>query len=171
MKKNHIILAIILMLFFAEWQIDFAVGKADTALLVITTLLAILISFALAIACLVKKRIEKAVFSAVICTAVIFGTVIGLAVTERQFRDARNYVELLSEEIIEVKKRQGQYPEDLKKLENFDSDGNVPVGIFRKRRLHYVVHRNHQGFTLWFPYKAFLVAKYDGVSKQWKVRD
>jgi|GEM_PF-2204812 len=47
----------------------------------------------------------------------------------------------------------------------------VPLGIIRKRPLHYTVWDDNEGFTLGFPYTAFLVAKYDGLSEEWSIHD
>lgn len=79
--------------------------------------------------------------------------------------------ETVSQEIVKLEKRKGNYPETLTKLKSFDSSGNVPIGIFRKRPLHYTVLNNKEGFILWFPYRAWLVAKYNGLSQEWSIDD
>ncbi|HMA67089.1 MAG TPA: hypothetical protein VKO20_04660 [Desulfosalsimonadaceae bacterium] len=168
---KKLVLAILLILFFAEWQIDFAIGIADTALLVLLSLGTIIISFASATSFLVFKRKNQAVTSAVICVSVILGTITGLKVTNQQFQNAKAYVERLSKELRAIKKKEGEYPENLKALENFDPSGKVPIGIFRKRPLHYEVRGSNEGFRLRFPYKAFVVAEYIGSQKKWSVHD
>lgn len=169
--KKYIFLAVILILAFAEGHIDFTIGLVDTALVMLISLGTLIISFSSAIACLFFKRKNKALTSAVICISVILGTWIGLKVTHQQFQNAQEYVESISQEIIKLEKRKGSYPENLTGLKSFDSSGNVPIGIFRRRPLHYTVMNNKKGFTLWFPYRAWLVAKYNGLSKEWSIDD
>jgi predicted PurR-regulated permease PerM len=170
-KKRHLLVAALLAFGFAVWNIDFAIGVLDTAILVMVTLGAILVSLFSATLSLILKRTEKAVFSLLICFAVVIGTVVGNTIIHQQLKDAQTHVESISKTIHRLHTQKGSFPESLPKLKSFSSPVTVPLGIFNKRHLHYEVWNDSSRFRLWFPYKAFLIASYDGLSKEWSIKD
>ena len=169
MKK--IVLALFLVLFFAEWNIDFSIGVLDTALLILVTLVSVVYYLGSFFTAVFTKRSQKAVFSLMICASIILGTVIGRTVIAKQYETSKLYVEKLAREIDRSKNETGEYPEKLTELKNFYPSGNVPLGILRKRPLDYDLWENKEKFVLSFPFVAFMDAKYDGMSKEWALKD
>ena len=145
MEKKRIIIAALLILIFAEFNIDFAIGIGGSGLLWIVTLGTVFVTGLSIIVFFLLKKKKKAISNAVVLVSVIIGTVIGNIVIEAQFEGAKADVEGLAEEIKQKKEINGVFPQRLSELDEFEFPGYVDVGFLRKRPLHYATRENGKG--------------------------
>lgn len=147
------------------------IGLLDS-LLVVFVILGVIIGFTvLIVKAIFARNLGKVFLGAIVCGAVFAGMVVGNKMLMAQFYSATEYVEKLAIEINTIREKEGTFPDNLSGISYYDSSGFVPVGIFRKRPLHYFIQEKKVGFVMGFPFDIWMIANYDSISGTWEVDD
>ena len=166
-----IIIGLLLLLLFIELQIDFCIGFGDTGFVVLLTFILILLFLARSIIFVLKEKKGVAIGNIIFLISVLSGTFIGTSITKYQVKEAKIYVEGLSNKINIYQEKNGCFPKNLIEVGLFEDTPKVSVGLLNKRPLYYRLNDENNNYVLWFPYVAFMTATYSNNTKRWIVDD
>jgi len=101
------------------------------------------------------------------------GCIAGCHIVCYQLKNAQAYVETLAVELHQYQYREthGSFPKNLTGLPSYNSTDYLPLGFLRKRRIKYSLRPEDKEFTIWFHYRAFLIASYDSAKRIWSFDD